>query len=588
MVPSAIGAPVKDKKKAKGKGHASKAHGKPKAPAKPVKHDPYLPGGIRIAHEDADVIVIDKPAGMLTATLPGEDRECVFGAIKRHVREQARRRGTRVWIIHRLDKEASGLLVFAKSERAFEHLKEEFRAKRVHRLYAAVLEGELRQAPAGTGEAFAGGTSAPGERPSGVIQSFLAEGHDGIMRSVSGPARAGRADDEDERTPKLAITHWRVQDVGAGRTMVSVKLDTGRKNQIRAHMKELGFPIVGDRRYGAATDPIGRLCLHGYELGFSHPATGQALSLRSPTPPQFFRLVGSRAMAEESRDQSPSPAIAPAAGARSSWDHVADWYDELLEDRGSDHHERIILPGTIRLLGNVAGEKVLDIACGQGVLCRRLAELGAEVTGVDAAPRLIDAANRLNERITTANKPRYFVGDARELGSPGIGDGYDGATCIMALMNIDPLSPLFEGVNAALRPGGTLVAVLLHPAFRAPGQTSWGWDEGATKAERGQRQYRRVEGYLSPGASEIVMNPGAVARGRPAITTTTHHRPIQAYVRALAEAGLLIDALEEWPSLRVSQPGPRADEENRLRREIPMFLAIRARKPHEGGAGSKH
>jgi hypothetical protein len=85
-----------------------------------------------------------------------------------------------------------------------------------------------------------------------------------------------------------------------------------------------------------------------------------------------------------------------------------------------------------------------------------------------------------------------------------------------------------------------------------------------------------VDGYLSPGVSEIVMNPGAAARGSEPVTTLTYHRPLQTYVRALAEAGLLIDALEEWPSLRQSQPGPRAQAENRARREIPMFLTIRA------------
>src|SRR6185295_19897167 len=88
------------------------------------------------------------------------------------------------------------------------------------------------------------------------------------------------------------------------------------------------------------------------------------------------------------------------------------------------------------------------------------------------------------------------------------------------------------------------------------------------------KQYRRVDGYLSPGQAPIVMNPGGAAHGREAITTMTFHRPIQGYVNAFAKAGLLVDAMEEWPSLRISQPGPRAAEENRARREIPMFLAL--------------
>ena len=93
------------------------------------------------------------------------------------------------------------------------------------------------------------------------------------------------------------------------------------------------------------------------------------------------------------------------------------------------------------------------------------------------------------------------------------------------------------------------------------------------------RQYRRVDGYLSPAPVRIVANPGEVASGRDAVETWSFHRPIQSYVKACAGAGLLIDRLEEWPSLRVSTSGPRAEEENRARREIPMFLGVRAVKP---------
>jgi SAM-dependent methyltransferase len=287
-------------------------------------------------------------------------------------------------------------------------------------------------------------------------------------------------------------------------------------------------------------------------------------------------------------------------GRSSSWDHVAEWYDQLVGERGSDHHERVILPGTLRLLGDVRGRRILDVACGQGILCRRLAALGASVSGTDASPRLIALAKRQE-----GERPiDYFVGDARRLGDAVPGT-FDAVTCIMALMNIDPLGPVMEGIASKLAPSGMFVAVMLHPAFRAPGQTSWGWEENkaaegawrGSSAERdrpdrgrrkpGQskprevsdvRQYRRVDGYLSPGEREIVMNPGRVASGAKAITTLTYHRPIQSYVSALASAGLLVEALEEWPSLRTSQPGPRAAEENRIRREIPMFLAIRAVK----------
>lgn len=583
----------------------------------------WLHGAIRIVFEDDDLIVVDKPTGMGSVAPPGQQTPNVFDRLKDYVRDRQRRRGTRVWVIHRLDKEASGLLVFAKTERAFAWLKEEFRAKRVHRLYSAVVEGAMPASGANEGPV------PPWERaplPSGTIQSFLYEDARGLVHSVDAPHKVpqlAREHDEDDRDgPKAAVTHWTAQKIGMGRSLVQVKLETGRKNQIRVHLASLGRPIVGDRRYGAQTDPIRRVCLHAFELGFSHPDTGEMLQFRSPTPGSFYGLVGRRDQREDPRpsrhdvvqreteladsaapspaepEQAPPPARGPVehAGPQAttptssdqSWNHVAGWYDELIEERGSDHHERLILPGTLRLLEAKPGERVLDVACGQGNLCRKLGAAGVRAVGIDAAPRLIEAARRISVGDQGAT-PEYFVGDARTIAS-GVSGPFNAASCVMALMNIDPLSPVLRGIASLLAPGGRFVGVILHPAFRAPGQTRWGWEEHKPKStppksrtHRGGAipvtQYRRVDGYLSLGQREIVMNPGATAKGKPAITTVTYHRPIQAYVRAFAEAGLLIDALEEWPSLRVSQPGPRAEEENRSRREIPMFLAIRGVRP---------
>jgi 23S rRNA-/tRNA-specific pseudouridylate synthase/SAM-dependent methyltransferase len=595
---------------------------------------------VRIVHEDDDLIVVDKPAGLLTAGMPGENVESVFRFIKVRVREQRKRRGTMVWIIHRLDKEASGLLVFARTERAYAFLKEEFRSKRAHRLYAAVVEGEIGKTNKPADQQTSkpekgGGTGSRIEQPlSGTIQNFLVEEENGLVRSVDSPmavkARAGGGGEH----AKLAVTHWRVVAAGTGRTLLQVRLETGRKNQIRVHMAGMSHPIVGDRRYGAATDPIGRVCLHATELGFGHPATGQTMRFSSPMPREFRGLVGgaSEGGPEEGEVHAGSPASAPTTGAEladvkapvrgervvrkgdaTSWDHVAEWYTDLIEERRSDHHELVILPGTVRLLDAKPGQRVLDLACGQGILSRRLSQLGVGVVGVDASPKLIEAARRATAADIPA--PTFAVGDAREIGSLGLGE-FDGAACVMALMNIEPISPVLEGVASTLKAGGRFVAVVLHPAFRAPGQTSWEWKGGTSKpsersspprwGEKGGvrtparaggprtrrepapptvalRQYRRVDGYLTPGQTPIVMNPGAAAHGREAVTTMTYHRPIQAYVNAFAKAGLLVDALEEWPSLRVSQPGPRAAEENRARREIPMFLALRGvRAPSVG------
>ncbi len=555
----------------------------------------YLPGKIRIVHEDEDIIVVDKPTGLLSVGTPDQDRENVFDTLKTHVKESQRRRGSKVWVIHRLDKEASGLLVFAKSERAFEWLKEDFRSKRVRRMYAAVVQDAAGKHAIGT---------------SSAVQSFLAEDDDGAVRSVPigtrAQARTVQKKPGAEVAPKLAVTHYTVVATGNGRALLELKLDTGRKNQIRVHMSEFGTPIVGDRRYGSSDDPLDRVCLHAAELGLTHAATGRRLEFESPVPPEFRKLLGNA----KTLPAPPNPPATAAtvgslppvrdSGNDPSWDHVAGWYDDLLTERKSDHHERVIIPGVMRLLEPGRGVRILDLACGQGQLCRVLAQQGSTLVGVDASPKLIAAAKSAGPPGASPNCT-FMVGDARALDAEALGR-FHAVSCVMALMNIEPMAPVFAGVARLLEPDGKCVAVILHPAFRSPGQTAWGWEAAAPadrEAERrgresgprkrgevvarrdedpAMKQYRRVDGYLSPGQREIVMNPGAAAGGKTAVVTVTYHRPIQTYARVIAEAGLRIDAIEEWPSLRASEPGPRAAEENRSRREIPMFLAIRARK----------
>jgi hypothetical protein len=120
-----------------------------------------------------------------------------------------------------------------------------------------------------------------------------------------------------------------------------------------------------------------------------------------------------------------------------------------------------------------------------------------------------------------------------------------------------------------------LVIVMMHPCFRGSKHTSWGWDQQAAV------QYRRVDRYLLPRKEPIVTHPGS----DPTHYTWTFHRPLESYVKALRSAGLLLDALEEWPSHKASQPGPRAAAENAARKEIPLFLALRAVKQLSRDAG---
>ncbi len=554
--------------------------------ARHASRDKYICRGLRIVHEDDDVIVIEKPAGMLSAIVPGDHGDNVFGKVKEHVKDAAKRRGSRAWIIHRLDREASGLLVFAKSDRAYELLKEELSARRMHRVYAAIVEREF----------------APGESQ-GTVRSYLYEDTRGMIHSVESPGEVPLhlrrdTDHEEHATAKPAVTHYRVLTQARNRSLLHVRLETGRKHQIRVHLNQIGHSIIGDRRYGSDSGTETRLCLHAMTLAFIHPATGAEVRFESPIPPAMLKLVGIKG--EDQVDFGDDVPIAaapkappklhdskkPAPATDKGWEHVATWYDSLLEDRVSDHHERVILPGTVRLLApspRGEGDRILDVACGQGILCRRLADLGARVVGVDASPSLIERA----KKIGGGERCEYAVADARRLGERDLGT-FDAAACVMAIMNIEPTGPVFAGVAKVLKPGGRFVMVMLHPAFRSPGQTAWEWAtaqphpfakrDPANRPQPQPKQFRRVDGYLSPRQREIVMNPGAVAAGKPPVVTLTFHRPIQTYVAALAEAGLRVDALEEWASVRTSQPGPRAAEENRARREIPMFLAIRAIK----------
>ena len=252
----------------------------------------------------------------------------------------------------------------------------------------------------------------------------------------------------------------------------------------------------------------------------------------------------------------------PQHTQRTDWGDVAAWYDQLVGESGSEYHRAVVLPGVLRLLAPQPGQKVIDIACGQGVLCRTLHERGAEATGVDGSPELIDAARKRGPEAI-----RYDVADARELHFLPA-QRFDAAACVLAIQNINPLAPVFEGVARLLVERGRLVIAMMHPAFRGPKETSWGWDD-AKKV-----QYRRVDRYLLPRKAPIVAHPGQQDQ----TYTWTFHKPIEAYVKSLRNAGLLIDALEEWPSHKTSTSGPRAAAENVARKEIPMFLAIRAVK----------
>ncbi len=251
----------------------------------------------------------------------------------------------------------------------------------------------------------------------------------------------------------------------------------------------------------------------------------------------------------------------------SDWGHVCAWYDDLVGQDGTDHHQKIIIPGVLRMLNLVAGQRLLDVACGQGVLCRAAAKEGIRTLGLDMAATLVQAANQRREY---PDLEHYVDGDARNLAAcpAAAAGGFDAAACILAIANITPLSPVWQGIYAALKPGGKLVVVLLHPCFRIPQRTAWQWDPEK------QIQHRLVDGYLTSEKMPIAMHPGS----DPGATTLTFHRPLQAYINTLGSAGLWIDHIEEWISGKIPPQGVRFAALDKSRREIPLFLALRAVK----------
>jgi len=201
-----------------------------------------------IVHEDDDVLVIDKPAGLLTSTGPREKRPTALALVRAYVLGKNPR--ARVGLIHRLDRDASGLLVFSKNHAAYESLKTQFFKHTTGRTYEAVVRGK----------------PSP---PSGQIESRLVERADGTIRSTDEHAKGQRA-----------ITKYEtIGPLPGGRSVVRLTLLTGRKHQIRVHLSERGWPIVGDAVYGGATDDMKGdttgLMLRAVALAFDHPRTGK-------------------------------------------------------------------------------------------------------------------------------------------------------------------------------------------------------------------------------------------------------------------------------------------------------------------------
>jgi SAM-dependent methyltransferase len=248
--------------------------------------------------------------------------------------------------------------------------------------------------------------------------------------------------------------------------------------------------------------------------------------------------------------------------AARSWEPVASWYDGWVGDRGSRYHRAAAIPAVMELLDPQPGEEVLDVGAGQGVLAAYVAERGARYTGVDASPRLIEMALRRHNRSGV-----FVVGDAGAMRAvPRLGPhAYDAAVFLLSIQDMDPLGPIFESLDWALRAKSRVVLLMTHPAFRQPRHAGWGFDH------RRKLVYRRIDAYLG----EMAVPMKALGNAR----TVSFHRPISAYVNELAAVGFAVDAMLELPDLPdiVRPPGRRPAD--RADKEIPLFLGLRARRP---------
>lgn len=209
---------------------------------------------VKVLYEDDHFIVIDKPEGLLTVSTAFETKKTAHAVLKRSYSQK-------IYVVHRLDQDTSGILLFALSEEARDCFKKVFEEHSIERAYSAIVEGHM-------------------EKEKGVWRSYLYEDAQYVVRETT-----------DHRKGRLAITNYEVVLSTKKYSWLELSLETGRKNQIRVHCSQESHPIVGDKKYGAKTNPIKRVCLHARLLAFEHPITHKPMRFESPVPQEFYRLI---------------------------------------------------------------------------------------------------------------------------------------------------------------------------------------------------------------------------------------------------------------------------------------------------------
>jgi ubiquinone/menaquinone biosynthesis C-methylase UbiE len=240
-------------------------------------------------------------------------------------------------------------------------------------------------------------------------------------------------------------------------------------------------------------------------------------------------------------------------GRRSSWDKVAEWYDGWVGKKGSHYHRTVAIPTVLELLTLKKGEHILDVGSGQGVLAPHVLKAGAHYTGVELSPRLLQLAREHHP------KAEFIQADARTMAEHQklTHAHFDAAVFMLSIQDMDPLDDILAATTALLKPRGRLIIFMIHPCFRMPRQSGWGYDPGR------KLTYRRIDSYLTPRRVPMKENQQGA--------TFSFHRPLSDYVRVLSQSGLYINQLTELPDNPLRKGEPTPDNQ-----EIPLFMALRA------------
>ncbi|MBO4721402.1 MAG: RluA family pseudouridine synthase [Muribaculaceae bacterium] len=215
---------------------------------------------IKLVYEDNDIIVVDKGYGVLSTAAGKPSDDTVYNIVKKYARGFSEK--ANVYVVHRLDRDTSGLMLLTRTKQARDKLISNWNNMVIERKYIAIVEGKV-------------------EQKEGTVKSFLAENPDTYEMYST----------DDKKLGRLAVTRYRVVKQGKRFAMVELEIKTGRKNQIRVHMHDLGNPVSGDRKYGGNPSPINRIALHATALTIVHPITGKAVTFTSPIPDNFNTLL---------------------------------------------------------------------------------------------------------------------------------------------------------------------------------------------------------------------------------------------------------------------------------------------------------